>query len=272
MLINNPVYTMRFIDLLDMYKDNFTYEDLYKVVGEWLSTEQKYFVNADVVLWDKFIEGLCDRYYSRNINFDTTLDFKLKLRDTLRKYHNQAERVLEVSMLSINPLSDYKHTTKRTEVTEGNSTAQSVTNTSSRGESSTDVTDESSNRATNINESTAYNLHSDTPSNAVNINDLFSVAKNYVTDAANNKNSGNSTSTNTAQGTSKSVNSSSSDSDSINDNTNEYSNSSTYTELSEGYNGNVVELISKYMELVTDVVQFYLDAIENECLFSCVLY
>lgn len=272
MLINNPTYTMRFIDLLDMYKDDFTYDDLYKVVGEWLSTEQKYFVNSDDTLWNKFIESLCDRFYSRNINFNTTLDFKLKLRDTLRKYHNQAERVLEVSMLNINPLSDYRHTTRRTEASKGTNKGQSVTNTSNRGESATSVTDDSKSTSTNRDENTTYNLHSDTPSNAVNINDLFSVAKNYVTDATNNKSNNNSTNTNTTQGNSKSVNNSSSDSDSINDSVNEFSNSSTYNELSEGYNGNTVELVSKYMELVTDVIQFYLEAIENECLFSSVLY
>lgn len=252
MFINNPVYTMRLVDLLDMYKDEFTYEDLYKVVGEWLSTEQKYFFTNDNSLWLEFIQAFCDRFYSRNFNFDTTLDFKLKLRDVLKANKNQAIRIFESNAIKINPLNTYSNTLTRNEkyigISKNSNNSESIINNSNSNE----------NNSTGFN----YNLHSDTPSNAVNIDDLFSVAKNYVTDATNIKNN--------EQTTNKSMskNETTSNSNSRFDN----ENNNLFNEISSGYNGNPTELIEKYMQLKTDVIQFYLDKIENACLFSCVLY
>lgn len=272
MMSNNPVYTMRLIDLIDMYGDSFTYEDLYKVVGEWLSTEKVYFVSDDNELWNRFIESFCDRFYSRNINFDTTLDFKLKLRNVLRKYKRQAERIVEVDMLKINPLSTYSNVVKRTEKTNGNNLSKSKGRQHTAGSNSDDSTDKAD--STIISDDTAfnYNLHSDTPANAVNIDDLFSVAKNYVTDADNNKTTSHGNVTNTAGGESHSTSSNISDTDNSAETTSEFSDNHIYDELANGYTGNPSELLIKYMELVSDVVAYYLDWIEDECLFSSVLY
>lgn len=284
MYVNNPTQTIRMADLLDMYKNDFNYEDLYKIVGNWLQSEIKYFVLVDKSLWNTFIESFCDRFYSRNINFYTTLELKLKLRDVLRASKNQAKRIYEVDLLEINPLITFNHLTEKTE----KSTGVTNVNTSNRSESvsngtsvntdnshSNNNTIDSSNTSGN---STNYDLHSDTPSNAVNIDDLFSVAKNFVTDANNNKtkntseSSSNSTFTENVSSISSNENESNLTESSINEGKTEFSNDNIFNEISKGYNGEPADLIKKYMDLKTDVVQFYLDEIENACLFSSILY
>lgn len=296
MYVNNPSYTMKLADLLDLYKDNFNYEDLYNVVGVWLSTEKVYFFKNDDTLWNNFIQSFCDRFYSRNMNFYTTLDFKLKLRDVLRSSKNRATRVYESELLKINPLKTFSHVTDRNESSKGNSKSinnsngktENVTNVNDTSNSDSKTTAETKNKTTDNgtteNTSTSYDLHSDTPSNAVNIDDLFSVAKNFVTDADNNKSHSKATNSNTNDFTGSSTSNSSdknernsvTNSNGVNElnsnGTNEFLNENLFKEVSEGYDGNPTDLIEKYMNLKTDVVQFYLDEIENACLFSSILY
>lgn len=296
MYVNNPSYTMKLADLLDLYKDNFNYEDLYNVVGVWLSTEKVYFFKNDDTLWNNFIQSFCDRFYSRNMNFYTTLDFKLKLRDVLRSSKNRATRVYESELLKVNPLKTFSHVTDRNESSKGNSKitnnsngkTENVTNVNDTSNSDSRTTAETKNKTTDNgtteNTSTSYDLHSDTPSNAVNIDDLFSVAKNFVTDADNNKSHSKATNSNTNDFTGSSTSNSSdknernsvTNSNGVNElnsnGTNEFLNENLFKEVSEGYDGNPTDLIEKYMNLKTDVVQFYLDEIENACLFSSILY
>lgn len=296
MYVNNPSYTMKLADLLDLYKDNFNYEDLYNVVGVWLSTEKVYFFKNDDTLWNNFIQSFCDRFYSRNMNFYTTLDFKLKLRDVLRSSKNRATRVYESELLKVNPLKTFSHVTDRNESSKGNSKSannsngktENVTNVNDTSNSDSRTTAETKNKTTDNgtteNTSTSYDLHSDTPSNAVNIDDLFSVAKNFVTDADNNKSHSKATNSNTNDFTGSSTSNSSdknernsvTNSNGVNElnsnGTNEFLNENLFKEVSEGYDGNPTDLIEKYMNLKTDVVQFYLDEIENACLFSSILY
>lgn len=284
MYVNNPIYTMKLADLLDLYKDNFNYEDLYNVVGVWLSTEKVYFFKNDDTLWNNFIQSFCDRFYSRNMNFYTTLEFKLKLRDVLRASKNRAKRIYEVDLLDINPLITFNHLTEKTE----KSTGVTNVNTSNRSESVSNGTSVKSDNSLSNNEtvdssntsgnSTNYDLHSDTPSNAVNIDDLFSVAKNFVTYANNNKtknsseSSSNSTFTENVSSSSRNENESNLIESSINEGKTDFSNDNVFNEISKGYNGEPADLIKKYMDLKTDVIQFYLDEIENACLFSSMLY
>lgn len=276
MYVNNPSYTIKLSDLLDLYKDNFNYEDLYTIVSTWLSTEKVYFFKNDDTLWNDFIQSFCDRFYSRNMNFYTTLDFKLKLRDVLRASKNRATRVYESELLKINPLKTFSHVTDRNENLKGNAKSLAQTDDVTNNESKSNVStsnksvDTGNTKSTN----TSYDLHSDTPSNAVNIDDLFSVAKNFVTDANNNKSqtTGNNTNTNEFNGNVDSTLSGENKRNSVTNGTNEFINENLFKEVSEGYNGNPVDLIEQYMTLKTDVVQFYLDEIENACLFSSILY
>lgn len=304
MLINNPSYGIKLADLLNLKTLNFNYEDLYKIVENWLNSEKKYFVVNDENLWIEFVESFCDRFYMRTLNFETTLELKIALRNCFRKYKNQAKRIYECELLELNPLITFETITNRTsedstntdstnsmETNSKNTSINSSINSSvdtSKSDSTSDS--ESTNDITDINKSESFNydLHSDTPSNSVNIDDLFSVAKNYVTDAKNSKNKNNvenksnSSNTNSSISTSnlKSTNESESKSDynSVTDSA-QNSNSAIKSksngvvdEISKGFNGNQVELIKGYMTLNTNVVAFYLDCIENDCLFSNILY
>jgi hypothetical protein len=282
--VNNPTQTIRIADLLDMYKNDFNYEDLYKIVGNWLQSEFKYFVLADESLWNTFIESFCDRFYSRNLNFYTTLDFKLKLRDVLKASKNRAKRIYEVDLLEINPLITFNHLTEKTEKSTGvtnsnnNSNSTSISNGTTSNADNTQSSNKTNDNSTSSGNSANYDLHSDTPSNAVNIDDLFSVAKNFVTDANNNKahNNSESYSNSTYIGnvsrSSKNDSESSLKENSTNAGKTEFTNDNIFNEISKGYNGEPTELIRKYMNLKTDVIQFYLDEIENACLFSSILY
>lgn len=284
MFVNNPTQTIRIADLLDMYKNDFNYEDLYKIVGNWLQSEIKYFVISDETLWGNFIESFCDRFYSRNINFYTTLDFKLKLRDVLKASKNIAKRIYEVDLLEINPLITFNHLTEKTEKSTGvtnsnnNSNSTSISNGTTSNADNTQSSNKTNDNSTSSGNSANYDLHSDTPSNAVNIDDLFSVAKNFVTDANNNKaqNNSESYSNSTYIGnvsrSSKNDSESSLKENSTNAGKTEFTNDNIFNEISKGYNGEPTELIRKYMDLKTDVIQFYLDEIENACLFSSILY
>lgn len=270
MLVNNPNYGLKMSDLLDLYKNDFKYEDLYDVVKTWLSTEKQYFVNSD--LWDSFIDAFCDRFYSRDMNFYTTLDFKINFRNCLKKHKNQAERVYKAGLIEINPLSTYENVVKHTEkTTSKQNTSTDISNNTQS--SSNDTTNTTNSSTTNFgNESKNYELHSDTPSNAVNIDDLFSVAKNYVTDAKNHKDESSGTQLVTDNGkmTGSSLNTSEQTGNTTS--SHNFENNRDFEEISKGWNGNPVDLLNKYMSLVTDVVQFYLDRIEDDCLFSAVFY
>ena len=276
MYVNNPNYTIKLSDLLDLYKDNFNYEDLYEVVGTWLSSEKVYFFKNDGTLWNDFVQAFCDRFYSRSMNFYTTLDFKLKLRDVLRSSKNRATRIYESELLKINQLKTFSHLTDRKENLKGNANSKTNIDDVSKNESKSNVStnNNSVDIVKNENTSTSYSLHSDTPSNAVNIDDLFSVAKNFVTDADNNKSktTGTNKTTNEFNGSVENSSSGENKRNSVTNGTNEFLNENLFKEVSEGYNGNPVDLIEQYMQLKTDVVQFYLDEIENACLFSSILY
>ena len=229
MFIENPNRKFKLAHLLDLTKSNlynFQFEDLYNVVGEWLESEKEHFFNAD--FYDDFIKAFCDRFFRRDFNFDTFLDFKLALRTVFKKYKDNADRIYQSSLLDLNPL----YTTYM------------------ENESSTNDSGNSENENHSENEDKNYNLYSDTPQSSKNLDDLFSVTSNYISNASNNKN------TNKRDDTNK----------------NKFENSSQFKSLQKGYNGLVADLLNNYIELNLDVIQHYLKWIEDECLFSSVLY
>lgn len=229
MFIENPNRKFKLAHLIELNDSNlydFQYEDLYNVVEQWLESEKQYFFNKD--FFRKFIESFCDRFFRRDFNFDTFLDFKLALRDVFRKYKDNADRIYQSSLLELNPL----YTTYL------------------ENESSTSDSGKSENKNHSENDDVNYNLYSDTPKSSINLDDLFSVKSNYITNASNNRN------TNKRD----------------DDNTNSFENSSEFKSLQKGYNGMVADLLNNYIQLNLDVIRYYLDWIEDECLFSNVLY
>ena len=261
MVINNPKRNIRLIDLLDMYAHNepFNYDNLYEIIKNWLGTEKKYLVNE--TMFDDFCELLCDRFYERNLNFDTFLDCKLKIRNTLRKYREKAKRMFDASLIDINPMQTYEHDTEHT----GNNTG----NSSDKGENSGEthstfnsVHDPSEHKTTVKN----WDLHSDTPSDSIKLDNMIGANANYITDANNSQN------VTSESGTLK--DNSNNDSNFHNGDSREhkYLDDIYFHELQKGYDGIPSDLLNKYIELNLDVVNFYLDMIEHECIFSNILY
>ena len=156
------------------------------------------------------------------------LDFKIALRNTFKKYRDNADRIYESSLLKLNPL----YTTY----------IENESNTDDKGKS------ENTNHSENDDQN--YNLFSDTPQSSLNVTDLFDVKNKYITNATNNKNT-----------------------NKHDDNSNSnFENTSEFKSLQKGYNGLVADLLNNYIQLNLDVIQYYLDWIEDECLFSSVLY
>lgn len=257
---NNPNYTLKLIDLVNMYDTKFNYENVYEKVKNFLDSEKKYFYTDDLNEWNKFIEFFCDTFFDRELNFDTFLDFKIAFRKILKKYQDRAVRFVTAKANELNPLNTYHRESDSNTNTEHNinrsndstSLSQSSTKNHSKSKSSADNKD--------------FNLHSDTPANSVNISNLFSTESNFITDANNSQGTNKSTMIDDSNGD---TNSSSNSSDIANENGN---NTSLYNEVSNGYEGNAIELLHKYLELTTNVMNMYMDWIESEHLFSSVLY
>ena len=257
---NNPNYTLKLIDLVNMYDKNFNYENVYEKVKNFLDSEKKYFYTDDLSEWNKFIEFFCDTFFDRELNFDTFLDFKIAFRKMLKKYQDRAVRFVTVKANELNPLNTYHRESDSNTNTEHNI---------NRSNDSTSLS-QSSTKNHSISKSSADNkdfyLHSDTPSNSVNITNLFSTESNFITDANNSQGTNKSTMIDDSNGD---TNSSSNSSDTANENGN---NTSLYNEVSNGYEGNAIELLHKFLELTTNVMNMYMDWIESEHLFSSVLY
>ena len=264
MMINNPVTSMRLVDLLDMHSDisSFKFEDLYGIVGEWLQTEKSELVSG--TLYNDFIKTFCDRYYSRNLNFDTFLDFKIKLRDCLRNNKEKARRMFEAGLIEINPLNTYKHETEHT----GDKSVSTESNSNTRTDSEYSSDNDTNKKYKDVHDH--YMLHSDTPSDTHDLRNMVdpdNPSTNYVTNVDNtkdttvnesiidhSKNTGNDSSNTTAGSTGS------------------YKDDIHFKELQEGYDGHPADLIEKYINLNLDVVNFYMDCIEKACLFSSILY
>lgn len=283
MIINNPVYTLRLIDLVDMRAYPFDFGEIYKKVGDMLEPIKASYYTDDSKEWTKFVERLCRRFYNRNLNFDTYLDFTIKLQDVLDSKKMIADRYVILNAQKINPFTTYGM------IKDSNGNTNDTTDTTSSSDSkstnkndSTAVSDSSSrisdNGTTNTNDTSKVSkLHSDTPATSVNIDDLFT-SNNYVTDADTQKNDSTSKvsdsrkSESVNDSTQKTSNNSLSEILSNSDSNTQRQSTNIYKEISEGYQGNPIELLDKIDKLTTDITEKYMLWIEESHLFSSVFY
>lgn len=283
MLINNPTYTLRLIDLVDNYKYPFDFSEIYSKVGDMLEPIRESYYTTDKTEWNKFIKRFCRRFYNRNLNFDTFLDFTLKLQDVFDSKRMIADRYVILNAQKINPFTTYgmikdsNGNTNDTVDTLSKSTSSSESTNSSENEIyDTSNLKSENNNTVKINE-TVSNLHSDTPATSVNLDNLFA-SNNYVTDANTSKNNGE----NTTKITDKTTNetdrlqynemTSSGKALSNSDVNTTKKSANVYKEIAEGYQGNPIELLASIDKLTTDIIGKYLLWIEEEHLFSSILY
>lgn len=264
MMINNPSKGLRLIDLIPQYTNDFDYTSIYTAVNKFLYDLKPCFYSENETLWNNFIERFCDRYYSDYLNFETFLDFKIKLKCVLNDNKEVCQVIAKAKTMEYDLLAT---STRSYSSKDFDDMARNVLNkndtTNKSDSTSTNKSDTSS-----TNTDTGYNLHSDTPSDSVNVKDLASSKTNYVTDVQNDH----------SESTSKGVSSGSATT-----NTNDFSTSqgniqedSTHTRTHEDVttdtNKNAVELINSLFRLNNDICKYLLDEIDKAHLFSNTYY
>lgn len=264
MMINNPSQGIRLIDLIPMYDASFMYTDIYQTVGDYLKDLQTSFYTNDEKLWKSFIEKFCDRYYSDYMNFDTYLEFKIKLKHVLDMNKEVCEVIAKAKASEYNIMttterhynsSDFDNFVHNT-LNSGNTTNTQNTSATNKSE------------INSIDSNSGYDLHSDTPSDSVNVKNLASGGVNYVTDANNNSSESTSESstkgsnTSATNGTTTTENSVHEDSES----------NKTHEDTTIEINKNPIELINSLFRLNNDICKYLFDCIDDAHLFSNTYY
>lgn len=264
MMINNPSKGLRLIDLIPMYGTKFDYTSIYDEVGKFFTDLKPCFYSENETLWNNFIERFCDRYYSDYLNFETFLDFKLKLKCVLTDNKEVCQTIAKAKSNEYDLLAT---TTRSYSSKDFDDMARNVLNNSnSTNKNDSQSTSKSDSTSTDIN--TGYNLHSDTPSDSVNVKNLADAKTNYVTDAQNDHSE--STNESGTVGTSSNISEGSSTSE---DTTHEDStHSRTHEDSTTEINRNAVELINSLFALNNDVCKYLLDVIDKAHLFSNTYY
>lgn len=264
MMINNPSKGLRLIDLIPMYADTFDYTTIYSEVERFLNDLKPCFYSENETLWKNFIERFCDRYYSDYLNFETFLDFKLKLKCVLNDNKEVCQTIAKAKAKDYDLLATSTRSYNSKDFEDMTSNVLNTSNTTNKND--TQSTSKSDTTSTDVN--SGYNLHSDTPSDSVNVKNLTEGKTNYVTDAMNDHSENTSesgsvgTSTNVSEGSSTTEN-----------NTKENSNHTrTHEDTTTDTNRNVVELINSLFRLNNDVCKYLLDEIDKAHLFSNTYY
>lgn len=294
MYINNPQKGIKFIDLLDYYDENFSYNKIYNIMNDYLlDIKDAFFIN-DVVLWNNFIVRFCDRFYNRELNFETFLEFKLKLKECLNRHKMETLQLYKASLKEIDPLITENITTEHHEKNKHDDHTHNLNVYKPNLETKTDNTTyfggitnvdndayEDKNTSSGSDTTSGYNLHSDTPSSTVNVKDIASGSKDYITDAQNDKHKTEFGKTDTFKGGkrhNKTVNSGDDRLDGLlkqygnatNDTSIDIDNSHAidYNHIVSGYTGSPVDLLEKYSKMVFDAMTYLLDCIDNDAIFS----
>lgn len=264
MMINNPSQGIRLIDLIPMYNATFTYTDIYQTVGDYLNDLKPSFYTNDDKLWKSFIEKFCDRYYSDYMNFDTYLEFKIKLKSVLDMNKEVCEVIAKAKSTEYNIMStsERKYNSRDFD----NTVRRILNDTNSNNSQNSTTTNDSISNTDDTN--SGYNLHSDTPSDSVNVKNLADGKTNYVTDADNIYNE------NSAKNTTKStnINSTKGSTDSSSETSETGENTRTHEDVTTDLNRNPIELINSLFRLNNDICKYLFDCIDDAHLFSNTYY
>lgn len=111
---------IKLVDFIDMYDpDVDIYDEVIKFCKSFLNSSKKYFFTNDEAIFNKFCELFALTFYSRTLNFDTTLDFKMKLDQLLLYNQMKYKKIFDASLIEINPLLTYHHTIEHNEYSDG---------------------------------------------------------------------------------------------------------------------------------------------------------
>lgn len=207
MYINNPNYGLKLIDFVEQYDNDNIENDLIEFVYNFLKSSKKYFFVSDDEIFKNFCELFALNFYSRTINFDTTLELKLKIQNILLLNKMKYKKIYNASLMDLNPLITFKEETTTNENENGKNTNNGISENIAKSNSETELK--------NLRDKTTYNdlrnretfenykessktisdykknyetlnkkLFSDTPQSNVIIDDLFN-NNNYVSNATN---------------------------------------------------------------------------------------
>lgn len=111
---------LKLVHFIDMYDVNTgIYDEVINFTKDFLNDSKRVFFTDDDAVFDKFCELFALTFCTRTMNFNTTLDFKMKL-DALLLYNQMKyKRIFDASLIEINPLTTYRHSVNSTETDQG---------------------------------------------------------------------------------------------------------------------------------------------------------
>ena len=265
-MINNP-YGFR---IMDFMKATDTFEDLEKIWFNYLEDCKIYFV--DEKIYKEFIERFVEKFYFRFISVQTTTEFKIRFKNFLRSTYEQAKRLQELNKENLNLFYNNYQISE----SELNNIFKNNSNNKNRSFSNFHNTGFSTQNGKEINStepnSFTRTLESDTPSQLISPDKIFN-DKTYVVKANEIKSGGiDRNTTEFKDYRTDNENNGYDKSHSSNDNVSNGSNNQTNKEKTYGYNGDVKKLIKDYLSISLDVINFYLNEVENYGLFKSILY
>lgn len=265
---------LRLIDLIDEFAD---YDTLYTVVKKHLHDLITVYPVESELLFDDFIQRLCDNFYSRNLSFDTYLEFKIKLKFLLENNRKKYQRIIEIDNIEIDPLIDFneKEIIKDDTTTANDSIQNGSEKYESNSAGSAETKEHIDEKVTTQND--AHNSHvqafSDTPQSNVNVEQLIN-NKVYVSNATQNKDEidDHTEQKNDGDNSSTSTNESSNEASTTRDET-KYDSGKMEKNIERtksGYNENRLYLLEKYRDFINDVNNEIIKDIDEAHLFSSI--
>lgn len=120
---------IKLVDFVDMYDVNASvYDEVINFTKDFLNDSKRVFFTDDDAVFNKFCELFALTFCTRTMNFNTTLDFKMKL-DALLLYNQMKyKRIFDASLIEINPLITYRHNVNSTENDQGTNNENSSYN------------------------------------------------------------------------------------------------------------------------------------------------
>lgn len=264
MFITNFNNGIKFLDLLEITENQ---NNLYEKINKFLIDLKPYFFIDNDKIWKDFIERFCDKYYSRYLSFDTFYEFKIKLKFLLENNKRKYEQLYRASLIEIKPLiNEYiKEVVESKKENNDVYNGENINNTEVKNEINTN----SESKSNSNNNSFNVNANSNTPQSNLNIENIIE-NDNYVDNVQNTKNTDSSLTENYLKDSS--INNNVTNGKNNYKNVNKLLEELLHTNTIEKINGNQSELLKIYSEIYIDVINTILADIDNEHLFSDILY
>lgn len=149
---------IKIVDFIDAYNPELDiYSEVIIFCKNFLKSSKRVFFIDDDAVFNKFCELFALTFYSRTMNFNTTLDFKMKLDQLLLYNQMKYKKIFDASLIEINPLLTYHH-----EITHNEEAAGTTgENTSSSGSFENSTANDSKDTYNDVKDRTSYDNYRD---------------------------------------------------------------------------------------------------------------